>query len=89
MQDLKQLFERQTGHDLTLADKLYVLEDAVNALAGDKPNPKEGLVYQLAYGEGHTPVTEEAFINTYRGSYRNPWTVLQQYKAVRERIETA
>lgn len=59
--------------------KLYLSGKAVESLAGVSKPPKQGLAFRLAYGEGETLVSKRALANTYRATYRNPWTVVQQY----------
>lgn len=88
---LQALFEDVTEEPITLNDsipKLFISTAAVQALAGNTTDPKPALAYRLAYKNDETLVSDRAFVDTYESSYRNPWTVVQQYREAMRRNET-
>lgn len=88
--ELQDFFEGVTNTAVSLNEslpKLHLPTDAVQTLAGGTSDPKQGLVYRLIYGDDGTLVSERAFVNTYGASYRNPWTVVHQYREAMSRYE--
>lgn len=90
-QELQDFFRDVTGESVSIyrSSRLYLSEAAVQALGGSRSDPKGGLAQRIAYAEDGGLVTEQALANTYRGSYRNPWTIVQQYRAVKRRLDAA
>ena len=91
LEELADFLETQTEETVTISkpkDQIYVPKDAVSALIRKGAGPVEQLVNLIAYGEEGPLVTEKSFVNTYRGSYRNPWTVIQNYREAQNRLET-
>lgn len=88
--ELRDFFTDVTGETVSIHRsplRLYLSQAAVTALAGSESDPKAALANRIVYGGEETLVTEQAVANTYRGSYRNPWTIAQQYRAVESRLE--